>query len=269
MRTDGIPVKNVDPMHTLMSRLLPRRCDSTVMVTLNIPLDPIRSYTRIKRRESRPVSHLAVIVAASLRTMRDYPNFNRFVHGGRLYRHDGFSISMMILRSVEDDDATMPKIRFGWDDNIFEVSRKIEEQIAANRSGKAPNEVDKITNSLLALPGSALFVGGLLRFLDRRGIMPRSLVKESPFHASMAISNMASLNTPHIYHHLYEIGSISWFMTLGTEQFSPAKIKDEVTATRCIPLTLTIDERICSGAYFALGFARLRHYLANPALLEN
>ena len=29
-----------------------------------------------------------------------------------------------------------------------------------------------------------------------------------------------------------------------------------------------MDERICSGSYFALAFRRIRQYLRNPKLLE-
>ena len=131
MRSDGILIQSADPLHSIMPYIMKRRCDSMVMVTLNIPLDPLKNYTRKKRREGGAVSHLAVIVAAVLRTIREYPHFDRFVVNKKIYQHTDFSI-------------------------------------------------------------------GALMFLDKHGLLPRALIKASPFHASMAISNLASLNTPHI-----------------------------------------------------------------------
>jgi hypothetical protein len=66
MRSDGIKLKDIDPIHALMPYFFKRSCDSTVLVTLNIPFDPIHEYTRRKRAQGQPLSHLAVIIAAQL-----------------------------------------------------------------------------------------------------------------------------------------------------------------------------------------------------------
>ena len=35
-----------------------------------------------------------------------------------------------------------------------------------------------------------------------------------------------------------------------------------------MPLGVTMDERICSGSYFAVAFRKMKYYLKNPELLE-
>jgi hypothetical protein len=71
-----------------------------------------------------------------------------------------------------------------------------------------------------------------------------------------------------VFHHLFEVGTASVFITIGSEQYPLTRAKDGPSATRCIPLSFTIDERITSGAYFSKCFARFRHYLGRPEELE-
>ena len=90
----------------------------------------------------------------------------------------------------------------------------------------------------------------------------------SPFHNSLCISNLASIRTNHIYHHCYEFGTTSVFITMGNLREVPRRSGGEVVFERCIPLGVVMDERICSGSYFALAFRKIRKYLRNPELLE-
>ncbi|MBR4427050.1 MAG: hypothetical protein IKS77_05055, partial [Spirochaetales bacterium] len=48
----------------------------------------------------------------------------------------------------------------------------------------------------------------------------------------------------------------------------PVKTKDGVVFKTCIPLGVVMDERICSGHYFADAFKCMKGYLENPSLLE-
>ena len=43
---------------------------------------------------------------------------------------------------------------------------------------------------------------------------------------------------------------------------------NEITFVRSLPIGVTMDERICSGSYFASAFKALKKYLTNPQLLE-
>ena len=110
---------------------------------------------------------------------------------------------------------------------------------------------------------------GLVRFLDRIGLLPKFLIDVSPFHASLLISNLASIRTNHIYHHIYDFGSTSMAITMGNMHEVPRHSKDGIVFDRCLPLGIVMDERIATGHYFALAFNRFRQLLSKPEQLEN
>ena len=267
MRSDGTRLKDIDLIHALMPYFFKRRCDSTVLVTLNIPFDPIHEYTRRKRTQGQPLSHLAVILAAALRTIGEYPQFNRFIINKKFYQHNDFTVAMEVLPPGAED-GVMSKLALDFGDTIWNVHQKLEAYIKSNRAEGQSNDTQTITRRFLSIPGLAFWGAKLAMLLDNFGLLPKAIIDASPFHSSIFISNLASLNTPGVFHHLFEVGTASVFITIGTEQYPFVRGKDGASATRCIPLSFTIDERITSGAYFAKCFARFRHYLGNPDELE-
>ena len=83
MRADGKRIKNADPMYTVGAYIMSKRVDSMNMITVDIPLDPIKKYIA-KRREYK-ISHLALVISAYLRTAAEYPALNRFVVNKKIY----------------------------------------------------------------------------------------------------------------------------------------------------------------------------------------
>ena len=267
MRVDGRRVKGINAMYALVPQFLTRRYDAMNMITLDIPSEPMRHYMNEKRREGIHISHLALIIAAYLRTAAEFPHINRFIGNKKIYAHNDFTVSMVVLRPGHDED-TMSKIYLDFKDDIFEVQNKIMHYIDENRKDDNANDLDKIMSILMKIPGLLGLAGAVLRFDDRHGLLPRAIVKASPFHASLLISNLASIRTNHIYHHVYEFGTTSVAITLGNAREVPHTRKGEVVLEKCIPMGVVMDERICSGHYFAQAFARMKTYLANPKLLE-
>jgi hypothetical protein len=267
MRADGTRVKNEVPMYYLIPQFLTKRYDAMNMVTVDIPVEPLRLYMNAKRKEGRPVSHLALIVAAYLRAASEYPALNRFIVNKRIYQHNDFTVSMVVLRPGKDND-TMSKIYFDFTDTIFDVQSKIDDYISENRKDDNANALDKTMEKLVQMSWLMSIATGLIRLSDRYGLLPKALVKASPFHASLLISNLASIRTNHIYHHVYEFGTTSVGITMGNMREVPHRTKDGIVFDRCIPLGVVMDERICSGHYFAQAFARIKELLAAPRLLE-
>ena len=162
----------------------------------------------------------------------------------------------------------MSKIYFDLNDNVFDVQRKIDEYIKENRTSETDNKTEKLMKVLLGVPGLANFGVGLFRFLDNHGMLPKSVIDASPFHESLLLSNLASIRTNHIYHHVYEFGTTSISVTMGNPRVVPKVKRDEIVFERTMPLGVVMDERICSGSYFASVFKRLSAYIKNPSLLE-
>ena len=104
--------------------------------------------------------------------------------------------------------------------------------------------------------------------MDRYGLLPKSIIKASPFHTSLVITNLASIRTNHIYHHIYNFGTTSMIIAMGNLREIPTRTKNGVEFVRCMPLGVVMDERICTGSYYARAFAKMRKYLNDPTLLE-
>lgn len=254
-------------MYALVPQFLTRRYDAMNMITLDIPSEPMRQYMNEKRREGIHISHLALIIAAYLRMAAEFPHVNRFIGNKKIYAHKDFTVSMVVLRPGHDED-TMSKIHLDFKDDIFAVQDKIMNYIDENRQIENANDLDKTMSILMKIPGLMGLAGHILRFADRHGLLPKSLIKVSPFHASLLISNLASIRTNHIYHHVYDFGTTSVAITLGNAREVPHTRKGEIVLEKCIPMGVVMDERIASGHYFAQAFARMKAYLANPKLLE-
>ena len=268
-RKDGKRVKNADPMYQIVPFIMNKRYDAMNMINLDVPVSPIREYIKAKRAEGRYVSHMSVIIASYLRTMAHFPLLNRFISNCRIYDRNDVDCAMVVLKDEDGDmEGTMSKVRLELEDTIFDVNEKMNSYIEKNREAKNKNATDKLIKKLLAFPGLARFGVWVFKFMDKYGILPRSVINASPFHTSFTITNLASLRTNYIYHHIYEFGTTSVFIAMGNPREVPFRTKDGVGFKTCIPLGVVMDERICSGHYFADAFKLMKKYMDDPRLLE-
>lgn len=268
MRKDGVRVKNADPMYTVAPYIMDKRYDAMNMITLDIPAEPMKSYLNDKRKEGVNISHLALILAAYTRTIAEFPSLNRFIVNKKIYERNEIAVGMVVLKGGKMDNGTMAKMYFEPTDDIFAVNAKIEKFVEENRESPENNSTEKLIKFLLSAPG-VLNVGvRIFKFLDKYGLLPRAIIEASPFHTTFVISNLASIRTNHIYHHCYEFGTTSVIMTMGNAREVAKRKGGEITFEKCIPLGVVMDERICSGSYFALAFRKFRNYLEDPTTLE-
>lgn len=268
MRPDGKRLKRTNPMYTVVPYIMNKRYDSMNMIELDIPLDPIQNYLNQKRKEGITLSHMGLLLAAYVRTAAEFPSLNRFIVNKKIYARNEFNVALVVLKQGEHDNGTMSKVNFELEDTIFDVQRKIDNYVAKNRAAEGKNSTDKMINFLLSIPGVLPLGVGLFKWLDKHGLLPRSIIEASPFHASLCISNLASIRTRHIYHHIYDFGTIGVFITMGIPREVPKTSNGTIILEKCLPLGIVMDERICSGSYFASAFRRFSKYLKNPELLE-
>lgn len=269
MRCDGKKLKKVDPMYRIVPHIMVERHDSMNMITLNLPMEPMQRYIRSKAAEGITISHMALILAAYLRTLAEFPALNRFIGNRKVYAHKDITVSLVVLKANSMEDETMSKIRFEAEDTIFDVQKKILHYIDENRKYSTENSTDKMIDTLTRIPGILRVAVGFLKFLDKHGWLPKKIVELSPFHASLLITNLASIRTNHIYHHVYDFGTTSVSIALGNQREVPRRMASgEIVFDRCLPVGLVMDERIATGSYFARAFHVFKRYIKNPALLE-
>lgn len=268
MRADGKKLKHIDPMYKIVPHIMTKRYDSMNMITLDIPYEPIQSYINGKRKEGVNISHMAVIIAAYLRTCAKYPALNRFIMNKKVYARNEYCISMVVLTPGTDGEETESKMYFDPSNTIFDVNDNINNFVEANRNAPKDNGMEKFMNTILSVPGLLTVGVAFLKMLDKVGLLPKSIIDISPFHNSLVISNLISIRTNHIYHHVYEFGTTGIIVTMGNLREVPKRKDDEVVFEKCMPLGVVMDERLCSGYYFARAFRTMQKYLKNPELLE-
>ncbi len=267
LRCDGRKVKQDEPIYFLIPYFLTHRYDAMNMITVDIPEEPLRRYMNEKRKEGRNINHMALLITAYLRTLDKFPDLNRFIGNKTIYEHVDKTVSMVVLRPNGRD--SMNKLQLDSKDTLFDIQDKIADFVNTGRNEEDSQALDKAIKILLKMKPLLGFAMAILRFADRHGLLPRALVKASPFHASLLISNLASIRTNHIYHHVYDFGTTSVAITIGTMHEVPKRTSQGVVFERCIPLGVVMDERIASGLYFANAFSYFRKLLKDPAQLES
>lgn len=267
-RKDGVALKNVDPMYTLVPYIMKERNDAMNMTTVYIPEEPMQEYINRKRKEGVAISHMALILGAFVRVVAEYPEINRFIINSRIYARKELSASMVVLRAG-NADSTMTKLTFEPEDTIFEVNDRINTFVTRERQETQENDVDKLMHLLVKWPFVTRIAVNALLWMDKHGLMPMSLINSLPFHASVCITNLASIRTQWIYHHIYNFGSISNFLAMGLSEKRVEEQKDGSFKTvKYMPIGVVMDERVASGQVYGSAFRKMRHYLAHPELLE-
>ncbi len=269
-RKDGIRLKNTDPMYTVAAHVMNKRVDSMNMITIDIPVDPIADYVHRKRDEGgMKISRLAVILAAYIRVIDEFPKFNHFVVNSKIYARNEIAVGMVVLRGGSVmEDGTMSKIYFQPTDDVYKVQERLDAYIEENRKEEPDNGTEKIIKVLLSVPGLLKSGVKILKWMDWHNMLPKSIIDMSPFHLSLVITDLASIRLDSIYHHVYEFGTTSIAIAMGVNREVPKRKGGEIVFEKCMPLGVVMDERIAGGSYFALGFRRLKEYLKHPEMLE-
>lgn len=267
-RPDGKLATVGDSNYFLFPHVLKYRYDAQNMITVDIPVEPMKQYMNEKRKEGISISYLALIMAAYTRAAAKYPLLNRFVVNEKIYDRYDFTASMVVLRPGSNTDV-FSKIYFDpQNDTIFDVEKKIEDYVTASRDSESETGLDKIVSFIVSKPALAKLLVNMLLWADKHGLLPKSILDALPFHTSFLITNLASIRTNHIYHHLYEFGTTSVGIAMGNMRDVPHQTKNGVELERCIPLGVVMDERICSGHYFANVFSYVTRMLADPHRME-
>ena len=266
-RADGYRVRGNDAMYELVPYIMPYRYDASNSVTVDIDLGLMQDYVRKCRKKGINMSHMSIIIAGALRIVSQNPFLNRFVMNRKIYSRNHFCVSFVTLQPGKTSD-TVNKIYFNLDDDIFTVNQKVQEAIERTQEPTSENALDRLMASLVRLPFLVGAAVGVLKFIDKYFTLPFSIINASPFHTSLFITNLASIRTNAIYHHLYEFGTTGIFISMGQPEKRIEKNGETVEERKIMPLGIVTDERIANGHYYGRCFRELNRYYKNPELLE-
>ncbi len=271
-RHEGRRVKHMDPIVQMTPYLMPMRCDAQVFLQHDIDYETLTRYIADKsRNEGVKITFLEVIIASYVRAISQVPEVNRFVMNKQYYNRKELTCSMTILLDTEDGSIqeNVIKVRFDPTDTIYDVQARLVAKIEQNRKPDKPSFAIKLASALIKIPGLVSVVVWFLMLLDRYGLMPGVLIDELPFHASMWITNNASIGLHSVYHHIYNFGNSSMFFGMGTpERGYTVDAKGNPKRWCTLPVGITVDERVCGGATYAKLFTWMKRCLRNPELLD-
>lgn len=270
-RPDGVRVKGIDPLMRITPYIMPMRCDAQVFMKHRTDLEVLFDYIRRQKLEkNEQISYMQIIVAAYVRAVSQNPQVNRFIMNKQLFARNNCSAAFTILKDPADIDRgeAVVKIKFDLTDTLYDVRDRMNAAIAANRGDQPAGFIDKLLGMLFAVPGLATVLVTLVRFLDRYGLAPSVLMEELPFYVGMYITNTASIRLHGVNHHLYNWGDVSAFFGMGLEERVAVVEQGETRMKRYLPIGITVDERVCSGAHYARFFGDWKRYLEHPELLE-
>lgn len=262
----------MDPIMRITPYIMPMRCDAQVFLKHRVDMDVLFDYVRRQKLEKgERISYMQIIIAAYVRAISQNPTVNRFIMNRQLFARNNCSAAFTLLKDPKDIDKgeAVVKIKFDLTDTIYDVRDRINAGVAANRGEEAtPGFVDKLLKFVFAVPGLPALVVGLIRLLDRYGIAPAVLMDELPFYVGMYITNTASIRLHDVNHHLYNWGNVGLFFGMGLEERVTVVEGGQARVKRYLPVGITADERVCSGAHYGHFFTDIRKYLEHPELLE-
>lgn len=221
-----------------------------------------------KRRQ--PLTLLHVVVAALVRTMHERPRMNRFVAGRRLWQRHEIAISLSVIKAHGDDDAKLSVVKqhFDPEEGLIATRARIEEATANGRAArKSASESEVALLTRLPPPVIAALVR-LQRLADRWNLLPAALIHNDPLYASAMVSNLGSIGLDACWHHLYEHGTLSVFMTIGKLGPQPfARPDGRLDVGPGVTLRYAWDDRVADGHYAARSLALFQSLAEQPWLL--
>lgn len=275
-RKDGWRVRDTDTMHLFTPYILTNRADCEAFMTEVIDLTAVNAFLEKKNAENPEFKYTIfhVITAAVAKVFVQRPYMNRFYAGRRYYERKDITFSFVVKKKFCDNsEESLAIIKVDRDSEISpleQIHGKIRDIVySVRKKDQTDGTTDKM-GDLMKLPRCILrFVMSILRWLDYHGWYPSVLMNDDPYFSSVFISNLGSIKMHANYHHLTNWGTNSVFLIIGEKKPTAFFHADGSYDVRdALELSLTVDERIADGLYFANSIKLLRTLLANPELLE-
>lgn len=275
-RKDGYRLRKADPFFRIIPHIMNDRSDAQVFFEDRIYLEETQKFIKQLRKEGIRLGFLHVVTAAMVRTLSQKPKVNRFVVGRKTYARNEISISLAVMKEMsEDAEETTIKVVFEPTDNIYQVCEKLNKAIDANKTvdpdEKHENNTDVAAKILSKLPNFILgMTMNFIKFLDNHGKLPRFLTNLSPFHSSVFITDVGSIGIRPVFHHIYNLGTNTVFISFGTRTKEQV-VGDDMTVNhrKAMDVKIVADERVVNGYYFAGAIKMMKRLMTRPEELLN
>lgn len=261
-------------MQQISIDLKPQRCVSDVYINQKMDLTELCKYIEKKKKTNPDITFFHAFLIALGKLYYNRPLLNRFVANRHMYEHKDVVISFVAKIAFEDDaEEMMILVKIDENDNLESVSKKVLDKVRAIREKKKEN-IDKAgANAAIDILGKLpniirIPVVGLLKWTDKVGILPLSLVEDNLYYSSIIVSNLGSIGCGAIFHNITNFGNASALATMGVIRDEEVLINGKKEIRKICEFGVNLDERIGDGFYFLKSIQLLQYIFDNPELLE-
>ena len=259
-------------MSQLMIDLKPRRCDADVFINTPIDVTNLVDYVGKRKNKGDKITYFHAFLLALAKTIYNRPKLNRYVKNRHMYEHTNVSISFVAKVEFEDDsEEVMLIIDVQPDDNIDTISKKIYDQISILRNKKFEKKgANGVLDTLGAMPNIIRVpLVGTLKWMDEKGILPKSLQEDDIYFSSAIVTDIGSLKSDSIYHNNTNFGTASSITSIGEIRDSIKIVDGKEIKYKAAKFGINFDERVADGFYMIKAFKILEYIIEQPKLLED
>ena len=274
-RKDGYYLAGLDSMHVMMPYMFGDRTNNEAVMGEVIDLTEVDKYLAVKNAGNPDFKYtwFHVITAAIAKTMLLRPKMNWFIAGGRYYERKKIEVAFNVKRKFADEaEEAMAKFVLDPDGGsvLEQVHTYVQKFVHKVRKEDQTVGVTNVLDAVKKFPRPLFrLMAWTLKKLEYYGHYPQALAKDDPCYSSCYITNLGSIKLNADYHHLFNWGTISFFVVISEKKLRPFWHEDGSYDLRnTIKLGLTIDERIADGYYFSKSLRLMRHLFAHPELLD-
>lgn len=273
-RSDGVHLGNI-PAHTrLVPYIMPSRVGGTIFseqeVDITDTLTFLRKFNRRQVSENKTkITFFQLFITAIVRTIALKPKLNRFTIGYRMWQRNHIGINFVAKKQLTENAEEIWVLGdYSPFSTLENTADTFKERLRKATRG-AGNDSENLNVLLLKFPRLVIrLLFWLIRKVDSWNMMPRFLIKGSPFHGSVCITNVGSVGVEAPYHHLYDFGTCGIFVSLGIvrREWRPDS-RGKMRQRDVVKVVYAFDDRICDGIYSGRAIILLRDLVEKPEAL--
>lgn len=272
-RKDARRVRDITGMAQISMDIKPGRCNSDVYICQKMDVTELAKYIEKRKKDGKPISFFHAFVTAIGKTIYNRPKLNYFVQNRHMYEHNDVVISFVAKVEFNDKaEEMMILVPIKPEDNIDTISKFIKNKVEEIRNNDkidkkgANNVIDVIGKlpNLIRVP-----IVGVLKWMDKKGILPKSICEDNLYYSSMIVSNLGAIKCGAIYHNITNFGACSSLATMG--EIKNEEVIDEngkKSIRKVCDFGINLDERIADGYYFSKCVKVIQYFFDHPELLE-
>ncbi len=270
-RKDGTRIKEVDGFHSIVPYVMPKRTEAEASMTEIFDITELCKFMKEHNEKNGTEYKLFhAICYAVARTIYHRPKLNIFISGRTYYMRNDITLSFVVKRKFEDhSEESLMFMKVEPDMTLDRVSKMILGDVEKVRKLPNNNDLDKLMSTVGKLPRPILeCLFGAIKLMEYNGVVPAAIRKDDPNYSTVLLSNLGSIGAGAAYHHLSNYGTCSLMGTIGTMRNELRMRSDGTTEERTlVDMTITLDERIADGFYFAKSLRITKFLLENPEYL--